>query len=545
MKKLFVNRESELQLFRDRLEQMKKGHAVRIALWGHRRIGKTMLIGEVADDFRKRGIITLNVDLEGIVGTPETFSSRYSEEILKNYLRSNGKKVDEFASLHDLMVETAHPDVRNAINYIIQELGKSKPDRNRLLTMCLGLPKVISKAEKRSVAVFLDEFQTLLELERYKEIKNILGIFRSLLQQQEDIGYVIAGSAITIIRSLIINESSPLYLQFERLELRPFDKASARKLVGKFLSTDQRTLGKIYEYTWGHPFYITTLCRRLSGLNKEIKVDEEQVHLAFFQEVLSTEGTIFNYCNYLYRHTIESVKGRGIVMSILDILSKDPGRNQSEIAQILHQAQGAVRNYLLPLVEIDVIKSIDNRYYFTDPLFAYWIANYRQGIDLTDLSRKKDLERAIKSLEQRFQQVSVELGRAKESDVRELMRKFHGQEIDGKLFHVDGNLKLNPMREVDSYNSEDGKTDLDIVATNRKRWAVEVKWRLKSSGLEEVRKFWNKVNRYEKIEGKRIDVMWFISKSGFTTGAIDFGSRKRIYLSTGEDYEEIVKLIDG
>jgi aromatic ring-opening dioxygenase catalytic subunit (LigB family) len=71
----------------------------------------------------------------------------------------------------------------------------------------------------------MDEFQEILKLKNYRELRNILGIFREYIND-EKILFVISGSFPHIMRDMIANGESPLYNQFKELKLDYFDKES-------------------------------------------------------------------------------------------------------------------------------------------------------------------------------------------------------------------------------------------------------------------------------------------------------------------------------
>ena len=64
----------------------------------------------------------------------------------------------------------------------------------------------------------------------------------------------------------------------------------------------------------------------------------------------------------------------------------------------------------------------------------------------------------------RRKRVAGELGRAKEAEVRELMRRFSSQVVPGALFGLTGNLTLPIVRSVEGYRPKNGQIELDALA---------------------------------------------------------------------------------
>ncbi|MEI6465950.1 MAG: hypothetical protein WCQ89_14600, partial [Verrucomicrobiota bacterium] len=56
------------------------------------------------------------------------------------------------------------------------------------------------------------------------------------------------------------------------------------------------------------------------------------------------------------------------------------------------------------------------------------------------------------------------LGRARESQLRELLRSFNGQVVDGAWFGADGALTLPLFSKVSPYRSPDGQLEVDALA---------------------------------------------------------------------------------
>jgi hypothetical protein len=166
----------------------------------------------------------------------------------------------------------------------------------------------------------------------------------------------------------------------------------------------------------------------------------------------------------------------------------------TEIARALRKSPSAVREYLRSLGEVDLVEERDRTYQFRDPVLRFWVAYTSKGIEMDAFPRREDLAGLVSDLEERFQRAAGELGRAKEAEVRELMRRFQGQVVPAALFGMTGDQVGNPtlpvVRSVDSYLSSDGQIELDALADLAPaadqpaggRWAVSIRWRSKRAG---------------------------------------------------------------
>jgi len=71
---------------------------------------------------------------------------------------------------------------------------------------------------------------------------------------------------------------------------------------------------------------------------------------------------------------------------------------------------------------------------------------------------------------------------------------------------------------------------------NKKAWAVEVKWKGKSAGRNELEAFTG------KITGMPV-MLWYVSKSGFTTEARKYAADASIMLSNEAELQELATLL--
>jgi hypothetical protein len=292
----------------------------------------------------------------------------------------------------------------------------------------------------------------------------------------------------------------------------------------------------IYTYTFGHPFYVTALTNRLREFASQIpEIEVEQVEQAFLLETLSRQGQIYGYCRYLYDISLQKARGYGLLKALLQILAEEEGLSLSEIARRLRRQASATREYLRWLIEVDLIIEEEKRYYYRDPVLRFWVAYTGQGVEVDTFPRHEGLEGLISDLSERFQRTSSQLGRAKESEVRELLRVLAGEKVPGDLFGQDKPVQIPEFEEVTSYQSSDGQVELDVLAKGDEPWVVEVKWRLRRVGEKELRTL---IERSQMFDAR----CWYISQAGFTPEAQAFAAAEGILLSQADDLKELQKL---
>lgn len=546
--KQFTNRDYELAQLNYLIQTLEAGPAEHAALFGLRRIGKTLLLKEFMRRLLQTNPVVLPVymNFSMLASSPENFALGYAGLVCYWILNRGGGDAGPFLGPNTLPGALMQADgawLYPFLEPVLRELEKARPDRQILLRAVFHFPQQIAQASQRKLVLIFDEFQEIRTLTRYPDSHNILALLRSEMQSQSDIFYILAGSAISVLASMLSDPESPLFAQFSRLLIEPFDREETGLLADRLTSGHAGVdlLSLIHNLTNGHPFYITALCRRLMNLVETVDrpMEEETAKQAFLLETLSPYGRIYDFCRYIYDLSLQRATGYGVLKAILQILSTEEGLTTTQVARRLRVTPASARDYLRWLREVDLIAEREHRYYFRDPVLRFWVANAIRGIELGLNAEPLDLASLISKLDAQFQRASGELGVAQESAVRELMRRFKGQEVDGAILNAPGRIALPHFERVEPYLSEDGQLQLDAIGETAQgeKWIVEVKWRNKRVGEKEVEKLSN--------FARELDAMgWLISRSGFTDNALEQAEKSRIFLSDRAGLRELRQLIE-
>lgn len=535
---IFTGRRKELSLIARHLLGERPAD---IHISGLRRIGKTMLLKEfIKSHIHDKSVLPVYINLEEIAETPEDFALKFVGWHIYWHYAKGDRLPTTFLHLPSLLFEVPDNDLRNALMPITHELEKGKPDRQRLLQECFGFSSVLARFTKKRVILFLDEFQEIQTLRNFDQTKNILKVMRGIKDRAQNVTYCISGSIVSEMEYITRDGKSPLFNQFTHIPLLPYSREESRELIDKFLQTiDNRNAGLLHHYSNGYPFYLVQILIKVKMfLEKGEMLSENLVKRAFISETLSPGGLIHSYCNYLYNISLQKARGYGVLKSLLDTiaLAEEP-LTQSELARELRMSQGQVRINLKELENIGLLFEKNRRYFFHDPLLRYWVAYVQNGIEVADFPREKDLLAIIEDLDKKYQLVSAELGKEKEESIKELMKLFTNQDIEGSLFGIKGPLTLSKFRKIDKYISADGKTEIDILAENKIRWAVEIKWKTKAAGVKEIDSFFRKASPLAKK-------CWYISKAGFTEEAKALASQKGILFSAEKELQILENKFD-
>ena len=469
----------------------------------------------------------------------------YTGTVLFWLLRRGQGRVAEFLDIGFQLKEAAPlgPKIANYFYILDRALKMEQIDQRGLLDQAFELPELLAHTLDCRFMIFLDEFPELTPLSNYPQVGRIMDLFRAILQTQERVAYIAAGSAIGMMQAIFYDPASPLAVHFRAEMLPPFTREDSYILIEKHL---RETVGPvpeglkltIYRWTYGHPFYIGAICERLVELIRlqGASLTAETVEQAFVLETLWQNGRISNLCRFTLERSLERARGQTLLQLILQILAaEDGGLTLSALARRLKRSTGQTRTLLRRLMEVDLIVQQGALYDFRDPVMKLWAAYYYQGLELPAVPRQQILDQLVAEVSQRYQRISTELGLAQESQVRELMRHFAGQQVDGSLFGLEGALTLPHFTSVAPYQTRD--VELDAVAENDERWAVEIKWRNEPATRKELEALWRKARTIDKHPL----CLWFIARAGFRDSALRFGREQGILLSSQLDLQALAE----
>ena len=550
----FTDREHLLSLLSLSRDLLLQGVRKNLALSGFRRVGKTLALKEFLRrcQLDKKSLVQVAyIDLPRLSFTPETFAIQFLGYQLYWFCNpSPEQRPEAFFDPSLQLITVGQLGNQELITYFTRfhhELEKEKPDQHLLLEMAFNAPEVYARAMNRKVMLLLDEFPEILSLNNYPQIRDSLGLFRSVLQSQSHVGYVVAGSMISLMERIFLQADSPLFVHFQMETVPPFGRCDSDTLVQKRLEMLSRpvpgeVLAAVYQVARGHPFYTYAVCMHViesvSLLQKPL--DAATVQEAFTLETLGTNGRIYNLCRYFLEQSLKDVRGDTMPQAILQILGKEPGGLPlSEIAVRLKRPSGPIHQVMNWLLDVDLIdQREDKTYVFRDPVLQIWVAYYYSGVELTGLPSQKVLSSLVAELMERYERTANELGLAKESQVRELLQRFDGQEISGELLGLEGSLQLPTFSQVLPYLSPDGQIEVDALAEGSERWVVEIKWRNKRVGIKELHVLLQKAH---SLNGRS----WYISQGGFTPEAETFARENQILFSNRSQIEALGKAIRG
>jgi hypothetical protein len=401
------------------------------------------------------------------------------------------------------------------------ELEKKTPNRRLMVELALDFPEFLARTD-RKVLLIIDEFQELLALNAYKDVRDIEGLFRAVIQRQGGVSYIVSGSYIRLFEKMFGEGAEPLFLHFELKKLGYFSREDSYKLALKLLGPqDRRIIEEIFSLSHGHPFYIKLICGALKEFSSihGFPLSVDMVRKAFVISSTSPEGGIYKHCSYLFEKSLAKVRGYGTIKAILFVLAREDGLTLAEIASRLGKKSGEINVLIKRAMDVDLLTRVEGRYCFRDPVLKYWLLHVHLGIEAPYLPKGKVIEDLVGMLQERYQRVSTELGLAKESEVREFIRNnFRGQVVDGKYFGMAGRVRLPDAKKVENIVEYDDKSkeviEIDALVEDDESWLLEIKWKNTPAGIRDLKALLNK-REFLKRRGMKIHQAWFISKTGF------------------------------
>ena len=94
---------------------------------------------------------------------------------------------------------------------------------------------------------------------------------------------------------------------------------------------------------------------------------------------MSPGGRIEAECRAGYKELLHRARGFGACKMVLRVLAQEQGLRLTEVAHRLNRTAGSTRDYLRWLEEVELVRALEKRFYFVDPLLRLWFRIYENG----------------------------------------------------------------------------------------------------------------------------------------------------------------------
>jgi hypothetical protein len=414
----------------------------------------------------------------------------------------------------------------------------------------MRFPAAVADAVDAPLVVMFDEFQEITRLRAFPTTENLLGTLRAALDRPGRAAFVVAGSRVTALRSLLGDSENPLFTRFEQLELRPFppdatDELATRLWDEKELRAEPDATVRLHRLTGGWPFYVHAVASRARQIARagNRRITDQTIDLAFRLELVGRAAGIGQYCRYLLDTALRTDAGalRNAAEAVLRRTARYQPLSRSSLERRLrrHHSHTTIHTAINRLIDNDFLHESGGGLSLLDPVFALWLnlEEVRRDPDAA-IKNPPALRRLLAWYEAQHQQDRSEMGALFERRVENVVRQFRGQVVPGALFGVDGEVHLpvvtdaGPVRVDDPdgrYGSDTGGAadreapdspdsyELDVVSVGERpddRWAVEAKHRRGAITAAMVERFVRSARAIERARGVRFARLWIVAPRG-------------------------------
>ncbi|MCK4491126.1 MAG: ATP-binding protein [Candidatus Altiarchaeales archaeon] len=398
----FFDREEILQ----ELLETEKNYA----LVGFRKTGKTSILLNLRERINDP-LVSYTYIL--FSETEHSFLLKFLNNTLATYLRSESIEIEYFEDSIESFNELAGKvvEVKQGVANLILQIKDhiEKPVSNTLIAMAFELPERLTGDR---FTVLLDEFQVSANFK-----PRFLDIFRQKLLEQKKTRYIITGSMIGMMKEILEKENAPLFGHFEIIPVGNFDYETARRFVLDNLKIDELYLNFLLSFTGGHPYYLAVVLDRLLG-----KPISRPSLLNSIREVLfEPKGQLYIYL----KETLEEMFRRRNMSRYFQILKAiSLGKHRTkDICSFVSLPMSTIPSYMDFLIFTELILRRKDGYHIKDPVLDFWLRSCHrvQESSLLDMGDKLDyFEGKVHEL---FSSIKSELGKARESQIREIFIK--------------------------------------------------------------------------------------------------------------------------
>ncbi len=503
---IFVNRKYELDILRNKLDNFilwKWLNTSHVAFLWLRRIWKTFLVKYFLDniDTKKLDVCRVFVD----VSKTKDNIYNFCNDVLIEYAKSVNN------SFFDVDLDLFFHEFFDWKFYSFYKTFLNKTDNYEIFTSFLKLLTLLSK-EKKVIIVF-DEFQDILEFKKLNGLKNIDDIFRSELQNQYNVFYIITWSYPTILRDLIQNPKKKLYSHFDIYDIKNFNKESSLDLIktyNKNLSRE-KSVALFRSCNW-NPYLLSLILQKID-LSLLGTFEENLSSLLFDQK-----WAIYTHYEYILEESLSKIQNNIFLKSVLKEISFSLNwLTLNELSKKIHIQPQQVLFWLKQLSKIDLIfQTKEKTWKFQDLLFSNFISYSYGGIEKYEYVKNDFYYEQVKILQENLNKALTELWKTKEFELY-----YEVKQNQWKMWKW---IKLPKFKIIKKnyYTEIWDEIDLYCETYRWKKWIFELKYRKKQIWNKQIESFVSKMNVSRYV---------FISKSGFTKNTnLSYLNNKNIFL---------------
>ena len=348
------------EILKEIIHYLNSGQSV--VLIAPRRFGKTSVVLEVLNRFKKNDLFTAYVDIFAAPGK-RIFDEQITEEVLNN--KKLHKAFSDFRkSFSSLMHQMEFKQAVEDFEFILKFADKNQDELDLLSESIDFIEEFASKYKKQIICGF-DEFGDIEKLNGGEIVK----LFRAKIQLQQQTAYIFSGSQESVMERIFITSKSPFY-RFARVihikEINPgiFIKYIRKEFEKIDIDIQKSALNILLGFTKGHPYYTQLICKQLEfklvGTNKN-KINDREI-------IDAIDEAYWSEINYIEKLWGELSGTREQVNILLAIAQGIPSLYNSLDLNKLN-----VSRALRKLRSKGLIKKEDKINVLVDPMLKYFI----------------------------------------------------------------------------------------------------------------------------------------------------------------------------
>lgn len=360
----FADREAEL---RELVADVRNGQDV--VIFAPRRYGKSSLIWRAAARLHRAKVLVAAVDL---MTTPskqklaEKLAGAIYEEIASPLERARERALAPFRGLRIQPVVNVDP-IDGSLTFSFG-LGRRPADIDATLERLLELPGELGAARGRRVALVLDEFQEVVEID-----PGLPKLMRAVFQAQPEVAHVYLGSKRHVMERIFNDENEPFWrsakpIELGRIDARPFARFIARRFADTGRTVEDATVAELLERTGGHPYATQELAYFLW---EETPVDGTAGQAELERALAAVLRSEHAHFTLLWERAAKAQR------LLLTALARDqPGRPFSAEYRNEHGLPSAatMQKAARALVQREILEADRGAYTIAEPFLAEWIA---------------------------------------------------------------------------------------------------------------------------------------------------------------------------
>jgi hypothetical protein len=357
----FTDRKAEIAELK---ADMRNGQDV--VVFAPRRYGKSSLVWRASQELERDKVLVASVDLM-TTPTPAKLAEKLAraihDDIASPLLRAK-ERLRVFSDLRVNPSVTLDPE-SGAVGFRFDVTERAE-DLDATIERLLELPAQLAAERGRTVALVLDEFQEVADID-----PKLPRLMRAVFQQQPEVGHVYLGSRRHMMRRIFSDANEPFWRSAKQVELGVIAPEHFRPFIRRQFDRSGRVIAPgairaILEVTGGHPYATQELCYfAWQETESGGGCDEDTVATAL-AKVLHSEHAHFS---------LLWDRASAVQRMLLAELAREPGRPLSADYRRRHNLPGAstVQRAVSALERDELVARDRGMVRIVEPFLAAWL----------------------------------------------------------------------------------------------------------------------------------------------------------------------------